>query len=165
MNTFSRIFIFIILSITVVSCTRNDAQEEYERSAYAQAEGFTSTDFNGNIEGSEDEDDWRTSPFYTGLASVEPVFPNPVSYGTTANLDVYLNGASFTSVLELGYLDISGNWVQLQFMEDVTDFSVNTMLINTQLFGSNAEIGRGLYRLILIDGSQRIITYGDIRID
>lgn len=165
MNSSSISYLFVLLLFILSSCTSNDAQESFERRAYNPAEGITQTDNNANIIGSADDDDWQTSPFYSGLASIEPAFPNPVLYGTTSNLDVFMNGNSLTSILELGYFDFQDRWNQISVKEDVSEFSAISFIVNTELFGSNAELARGTHRLIIFDANQRVVTYGDIQID
>ncbi len=155
----------ILLLFLTFGCTNNDAQSDFERQAFSPADGITQTDENGNIVGNPDTDDWRTSPFYAGLAEINPVFPNPVLYSSSATLDVFLNGTPLTSVLELGYFDFQNRWTQVQRVDGVTDFSQNPLIVNPASFGSNASLARGTYRLVLLDGNQRVITYGDIEIE
>ena len=160
---------FSLLVLILGGCNNNDAQREFEREAYQNPNGITETDFHGNVN-SEDPDDWRVSPLYTGLVTIDPpLFPNPVPYGTIANLNVYLNGTTTTSYLELGYLDprsTSGRaWVQIQIIDNTTDLSVNAFQINPAQFGSDVSTARGTYRLIVFDGNQEMITYGDITIE
>lgn len=163
---FIPIILFFALLLTA-ACSNNDAQQEFESQAYQPAEGITQTDNNSTIIGDADPDDWRTSPFYSGLAVIQPIFPNPVPYGSSATLEVQLNGSSFTSILDLRFFDTFTNtWQQVEFRDDVSgDFSLTTMRIDPKFFGSNVEIARGTYRLVLFDGNQRIITYGDITIE
>jgi hypothetical protein len=157
--------LLLLLSFFLVYCNPNDAQQEFERQAYAAAANITPTDFNGNTTGETDDDDWRISPFYAGLARINPLFPNPVPYGNTGTLEIFMNGTPYTTVLVLGFIDIRNEWVQVAFQDDVTDFSQNTLLVNPEIFGSNVDNARGTYRLILLDGNQRVITYGDVIIE
>lgn len=164
MKKISSSLLFVALLLLLVSCAGDDAQDSFEREAYGFAENITETNFQGDIV-SRDDDDWRVSPFYTGIVDISPVFPNPVSYVSTATLEVFINGSPLSSYLELGYLDDVGNWNQLEVKESVGDFSLNSFRINPIQFGANADLAKGIYRLILIDGNQRIITYGDLIIE
>ncbi|GAB5408284.1 MAG: hypothetical protein BalsKO_06490 [Balneolaceae bacterium] len=157
--------LYLFIFITILSCTSNDAQESFERQAFSQAEGITQTDNNSNVVGEPDEDDWRTSPFYSAIANVEPAFPNPILYGTTATIDIDMRGNSLTSLLELGYFDFQDRWTQLDLREDISEFSTTPLTINSQIFGTNASLARGFYRVVVFDGNQRVITYGDIEIE
>ncbi len=161
----SRLILLLPVFLVMLSCTNNDAQSEFEQKAYSQPEGITQTDQNGNVVGDEDPDDWRTSPFYAGLAEIEPSFPNPLLYSETASLEVFLNGTPFTSILELGYFDFQDRWTQIDLEQDISEFSVSSLTIDPQFFGSNVSLARGTYRLIVFDGNQRVITYGDITIE
>lgn len=162
----SSLLLFIPLFFLTVSCGGNDAQDSFEREAYRLAENITRTNYQGDVDPDHiDNDDWRVSPFYTGIADIDPVFPNPVPYVDNATLEVYINGSPLSSYLELFYIDDSGRPVQLEVQESVGDFTLNTFRINPIQFGANADLAKGIYRLILIDGNQRIITYGDIMIE
>lgn len=165
MKISSLFFLSLFISLVSISCTSNDAQEDFERLAFSQAEGITQTDNNSTIIGEPDEDDWRSSPFYSAIASIEPAFPNPILYGTTATIDVDMRGNSLTSLLELGYFDFQNRWTQLDLREDISEFSTTPLTINSELFGSNADLARGLYRLVIFDANQRVVTYGDIEIE
>lgn len=164
MKKISSLLLCLTLLSVLISCGGNDAQDSFEREAYKLADNITVTNFQGEVI-TKDDDDWRVSPFYTGIADISPAFPNPVPYVDTATLEVFINGSPLSSYLELGYLDELGNWNQLEVQESVGDFTLNTFRINPVQFGANADLAKGLYRLILIDGNQRIITYGDIMIE
>lgn len=161
----SRLIFLLPVFLVMLSCTNNDAQSEFEQQAYSQPEGITQTNQNGTVVGDEDQDDWRTSPFYAGLAEIEPAFPNPLLFSETASIEVQLIGAPFTSILELGYFDFQDRWTQIDLEQDVLEFSVNSLTIDPKFFGSNASLARGTYRVIVFDGNQRVITYGDITIE
>ena len=49
-------------------------------------------------------------------------------------------------------------------MDITSDFEFVSFLINTRQFGSTAEQARGIHRMLLFDGNQRLITYGDLLI-
>jgi hypothetical protein len=165
---FSKLLIFVVIAL-VAGCTSNDAQDEFEREAYRDAQGITETDFNGDVIGEPDPDDWRISPLYIGLAEVvSPAFPNPVQHGTTSRIEVELKGIPYTTRLELGFFDnrfAQRRWQEIDIYEDATEYNIASLSINTILFGSNASEARGTYRLILLDDNQRVITYGDITIE
>lgn len=168
MDNLIKTLLLLTLIVGLGACNRNDAQDEFEQKAFQPADGITQTDFNSNIVGDPDPDDWRTSPFYTGLADIEPSYPNPIQFGTNARLDVFLNGIPYTTVLELGYFDTrlsDSPWIQIDLYQDATEFSTPSLNINTDFFGNTVDEARGTYRLVLFDSNQRVITYGDIRIE
>jgi hypothetical protein len=165
MQKFAHPFIlFITLLVVAAACSGNDAQNRFESQAYAEPSNITETQFDGSTI-RIDSDDWRISPLYVGLIEVEPIFPNPIQYGTNANLEVVINGATINSSLELGYLTETNNWFPLQIQEVNSDFELVTFLVDTRQFGSNADQARGIHRMLLFDGSRRLISYGDILIE
>ena len=159
--TFALSFFLLIAT----SCTNNDAQAEFEQQAYAEPEGITRTDQNGNVVGDPDDDDWRSSPFYAGIAIIEPAFPNPVLFGTDVEINMDLSGNSFTSYIQVGYFDFNDRWTQLTERFDILENDFFTLRFNAGLFGSDVSTARGDYRLILFDGNNRVISYGDIRVE
>ncbi len=161
-----RLFLILIVSFFVASCTNNDAQVKFEQQAFSDANGITRTNQNGGIEGEPDDDDWRTSPFYSGLVTVEPAFPNPVLYGTTTEINMDFVGNSFTSYVQLVYFDFNDRPTQLAERFDILENDFFTLRFNAgELFGSDVSTARGTYRLIIFDGNNRVISYGDITIE
>lgn len=154
---------FLIQSVFWLTCTQDDAQQQFEAEAYQPASGYTKTDLQQNVL-ETDKQDWRVSPFYEGLLQVLPLFPNPINYGGTAYIEITLNGAPIQSYLELGYLNFNQRWVPLQQEIVNSEFELVTFVIDTRNFGSSAELARGLHRLLLYDGNQRLITFGDLLI-
>ncbi len=164
MNSINRLLIpyfFLPLGLLLGSCQQDSAQQQYEAEAYGPIEGYTETDLQQNIL-SEDKKDWQVSPYYEGLIQILPLFPNPISYGGTAYLEMTLNGAPVQSYVELGYLNFNNQWIPLQQEIVSSEFELITFVIDSRNFGSSAELARGLHRLLLYDGNQRLITYGDI---
>ena len=147
----------------MMSCTNDDAQSKFEAQAYAEAANYTETNFQGDVV-RPDNDDWRISPIYIGLATVQPIFPNPVQFGTNLTLEIDINGAPVSSTIEVGFLNESNQWIFLQQQDLQNDFEQLTFLINTRQFGSSLEQAQGLKRLLIFDGNQRLISYGDILI-
>ncbi len=145
------------------SCTNDDAQSKFEIQAYSEPANYTETNFQGDIV-RNDTDDWRISPLYQGLASVQPIFPNPVQFGTNVTLEIDIKGAPASSSIEVGYLNQSNQWIFLQQQDLQNDFELLTFLINTRQFGSSLSQAQGIKRMLVFDGNQRLISYGDILI-
>ena len=146
-----------------LNCTNDDAQQKFERQAYGEAANYTETNFQGDVV-QQDTDDWRISPLYQGLAEVRPIFPNPIQYGSNINLEVELNGATTGTIIELGYLNESNSWFPLQIQDIISDYELVTFVVDTRQFGGSAEQARGIHRMLLFDGNQRLISYGDLLI-
>ena len=154
-------FTLLLLGLLLTTCQQDSAQQQYEAEAYGPIEGYTQTDLQQNVL-SQDTKDWQVSPYYEGLIRILPLFPNPISYGGTAYLEITLNGAPIQSYLELGYLNFNNQWIPLQQETVSSEFELVTFVIDSRNFGSSAELAHGLHRLLLYDGNQRLITYGDI---
>lgn len=163
-KNYSSIFFLAIIVLALNNCTNDEAQKNFETQAYSKPSNYTETSFQGDIV-QIDNDDWRIAPLYIGLADVRAIFPNPVQYGSNINLEVKINGAPVGSTIKLGYLNTSNDWLFLQAMDVSSDFEFVSFSIKTPQLGSTAEQARGIHRLLLFDGNQRIITYGDLFIE
>lgn len=162
-NHFITLLILVIVAFTGWSCANDDAQSKFEVQAYGEPANYTETNFQGDIV-RNDTDDWRISPLYQGLASVQPIFPNPVQFGTNVTLEIDIKGAPASSSIEVGYLNQSNQWIFLQQQDLQNDFELLTFLINTRQFGSSLSQAQGIKRMLVFDGNQRLISYGDILI-
>ena len=60
------------------------------------------------------------------------------------------------------YMHGYNRWIPLQQETVGSEFELVTFVIDSRNFGSSAELARGLHRVLLYDGNQRLITYGDI---
>ena len=155
----SVVFIFVALN----SCTNNDAQRQFVNEAYAPAEGITEVDNQRNVI-SNDSDDWRVSPIYSGLVNIEPPYPNPVDYSNVAELVIDFNGAPLSSSVQLRFINFNGDPVLIDQQDVTGEFELISFRIDSRLFGNSVELAEGIHRLLIFDGAQRLITYGDIQI-
>lgn len=162
-NHFIILLILVFVAFMGWSCANDDAQSKFEVQAYGEPANYTETNFQGDIV-RNDTDDWRISPLYQGLASVQPIFPNPVQFGTNVTLEIDIKGAPASSSIEVGYLNQSNQWIFLQQQDLQNDFELLTFLINTRQFGSSLSQAQGIKRMLVFDGNQRLISYGDILI-
>lgn len=162
-NHFITLLILVFVAFMGWSCANDDAQSKFEVQAYGEPANYTETNFQGDIV-RNDTDDWRISPLYQGLASVQPIFPNPVQFGTNVTLEIDIKGAPASSSIEVGYLNQSNQWIFLQQQDLQNDFELLTFLINTRQFGSSLSQAQGIKRMLVFDGNQRLISYGDILI-
>ena len=115
--------------------------------------------------GIADGDDWRVGPaFGTRVQVVQPVTPNPVGAGETATLTV--DAKDVPSGLYLYRLSADGRLVPLGSPGTSYASAAASDFYTFSFFGSEATPGvTGLYRLFLLDGGGRIVTYGDVQVE
>jgi hypothetical protein len=165
----------ITLSATLfINCSKNDDQRQFEQQARSQPQGITQTDAQGNVMDA-DPDDWRISPMYRGLVSVgvgisdsQPPYPNPMQFNQTLNLSIYVSNTETLDRIEIFTFEISSQLNGPIYTESdisspqlVSPTNLNGEFISSSSGGSQAS---GLYRLLIYDGQQNLITYGDVRI-
>lgn len=159
----------IFLLFSAAACGQNDDQRDFERKAFSLPDGITETDERGQIvDGNEDPDDWRIAPFFAGLVFIDPLpGPNPVTIGDRITFSIsspIIDGISF---LEIIVLLQDGTNFQPKSVYGPARFDLSeSIIIDPVLFGrtGTAESARGLHRIILLDGRENVISYGDVKV-
>lgn len=154
----------------LISCGQQDDQREFERQAHSPPENFTETQ-DGNEIINEDPDDWRIAPFFEGQLEVAPAWPNPVQSTDAVHFQVDLSyGIESLRLLRLRvyHYDLQNPFRHLREEELGINSSI---LIDLQFTASELSLfntpgeREGLYRVILFDERDNVITYGDIQVN
>ena len=158
--------VFLMLLFSLMSCTRNDAQRDFEKEAYSFPDNFTETTNQGEVQ-NVDDDDWRTSPLFQGLIEIVPPYPNPVSTNQLVQFEVEVTGVQSVNGLEVlvrmednSFRTLYTDFETLQ--PGLTTFQINP--IEFAEFG-NPEGARGLNRIYIFNANQQMISYGDIMVE
>lgn len=157
----------ILLILLLFGCSKSDDQIEFEDQAYAAPDGITETTSDANQEPiSVDPDDWRISPMYQGLVRFETLpHPNPVQRNTTIQFDMYVNVIEGIPGLLIHIYDPLDRRLGLRiYNEEQNTLPVGPKLIilDTSIFPQNSSTN--LYRIIIFDGRDNVVSYGDIEI-
>jgi len=157
----------ILLIVMAAGCSQNRDQRDFENQAFRSPDGFTQTSPSGEVLDS-DPDDWRIAPFFQGLVEVRPAYPNPVQTTGQVKIDVEVTGIEAVSGLRLVvfYFD---DTIEPVYIDQRAPLPPGLSVINV----NPIELGRfntvesalGLHRVILMDGNENIITYGDIKVE
>lgn len=154
-----------------VGCSKSDDQRRFEEEALKTPDGITKTKASGEVT-STDNDDWRISPMYRSLITVglqddQPPYPNPVNYNSNLTIQLYFHTDNPVSAIDIRTFRYpsDNNFPQIKFLQQDDLSTYNTITIQAK----NIAIGQGssasgTYRLLLYDGHQNLITYGDIEI-
>lgn len=170
MKKFYYPLLLILLVIVSYSCTRNDAQREFEKEAYRIPANFTETTPQGEVI-SRDEDDWRISPLFQGLIEISPPFPNPSNTTSAIVVEFDVTGVQAVSGIEVVvFFDNHDPSYGSNLLYDDTgtletgfdSFQINPLDLGEQPV---AESARGLHRIFIYDGRRQLISYGDIKIE
>jgi hypothetical protein len=156
------------MMVSLAGCQTDDdnRQKEFEQEAYSTPSSITKTTFNGTVE-SRDSDDWRVSPFYAGLLTVQPPFPNPANPTQTVQLLVTIQSLDVLSRVRVWTFDASRPsalwpvWNSTSLGPGILEIPMNPM--NFTPSGSVNDI-RTTHRIILTDQLDQVITYGDVQI-
>jgi hypothetical protein len=163
-------FVIILSVFLMLGCGQDDDQRQFEQEAFQLPGGITETEGNGSIV-SEDPDDWRIAPFFQGLISIEPIYPNPVSIGDQLSLDINVLGIDAVSGLTVAVLNEDAANAPFRSLYTVNQNplppGLTSIPINPVELGrfNNPESARGIHRLIIYDGRQNIISYGDVLVE
>lgn len=166
MRFFFGLMSFLLL-ILITGCENSEDQKVFENEALQVADNFTSTSANGEIV-REDPDDWRISPFYQGLVEVRPAYPNPVQTTDQLFLEIRVTGIDAVYGLDVlvFYPDGTVKVLYEDFQQPIPT-GLSVIPLNPLLLGrfNTVESARGLHRLIVTDGSETIISYGDVQVE
>lgn len=158
----------LISSISWSGCSSDDDEQRlFERKAFQEPSGITRTNSSGAIQ-SEDSEDWRVSPFYAGLVQVDPAYPNPTFATDQVNIHVTVNSIDVIRGLLVGVYDPAyGVRVIWSLYENPLPVGLEVIQLNTMQFGrfNTIESARGLHRVILFDGNENVLSYGDILVE
>lgn len=167
----SLIAVSIVASIALVlaGCSKSDDQRKFENRAFTEPSGITEMNVNGQRvqNGEYDVDDWTIGPMFGGLVEIAtPAFPNPVPLNSTLRIDIEILGYNPVSGMEIySFRFPDENPVGLNII-DQSELSPGILTINInpqQIAGSTP--GQGTYRILIYDGRQNLISYGDVRIE
>lgn len=167
--TVALLLMFLIFSAAGCS-SQDDEQRDFEQQAFSFPEGFTETDGSGRVI-NEDPDDWRTAPFFQGLVFVDPAFPNPVQVSDQLMINIEISGIDAVSGLSVVVLIESGAHPEFRpvYTDPQSPMPTGISVINIspiQLGRFNTvESARGLHRLIILDGRNNVISYGDVMVE
>lgn len=159
------LFIASIFFLFLTGCNQSSDQREFEQAAFSTPDGFTSTNNRGEVI-NRDPDDWRIAPFFQGLIEIDPAYPNPVQSNEQVSIDRVVTGIESVSGFRVLAFYSSNN---LQFIFD--DFrrplptGLQTVPLQAADIAQFAENPQGLYRIIILDANENVITYGDIMIE
>ena len=156
-----------MLLLFLVGCDLNQNQNEFENQAFKTPENYTKTNGNGEIE-LADSDDWRVSPLFINSIEVfVPAYPNPTT-GQNITIEFLVSGIDAVPGLIIYVLRPNRTLAQI-YTHSLN--SLPTGLIQISLdpatFSSIGSISgsQGLSRLLFYDNLDRIITYGDIKVE
>lgn len=171
----SALYLFSLLfagCLLLAGCSKSDDQREFENQARTEPEGITETDSNGNIIDT-DPDDWQISPLYRGLITIgtpddQPPYPNPLSFNQELTINIYIRSLETLNRLEVRTFEFPSqeNFPLTPVRDDISTPTLETITLSGQLISgsSGGSQASGLYRILIYDGQQNLITYGDIRI-
>ena len=164
--------LFLLGPCLLLSCSKSDDQRTFEQEALRAPQNITETSGDPSDEGRTDSDDWRISPMYQGLIAIgQPYtrfpYPNPLHYNDRLILELYLRGVETLSGIEIHAVDslrhISGPIASQNGLS-------STSLVSFDISGSaiagasGGDHSSGLYRILIFDSRQNIISYGDVRV-
>lgn len=159
---------FLMLS----SCSKSDDQRAFENEAFSTPTGITETNSSGDTIGNVDEADWQVAPMYSGLIQLKSEFsdypyPNPLGYNQTLTIQLKFNSTDVLNGIEiLKFRFPSDSKPQLKYIQgDQISSSVENIPIEGKIIADGpGESARTLYRILIYDGKQNLISYGDIEI-
>lgn len=164
--------ILLFVGFLAADCSKSNDQRDFENQALSEPRGFTQTSADGTV-GDTDPDDWRISPMYRGLISIgtpddQPPYPNPLPFNQNLTINLYIRSIETLNRIEVYAFEFPSEAnAPIAVREDISSPTLETLTLSGQLIsGSSGGSGAaGLYRILIYDGQQNVITYGDIRVE
>lgn len=158
-----------MLPVFLVSCSGSDDQREFEQQALSTPSGFTETDASGAVTGDVDPDDWRIAPFFQGLVEIQPAYPNPVQTTENVNIEITITGVEAVRGLDI-MVWFDGGHVQSVYQDPGNPLNPGLIVarfsaLDLSRFDNGGEGARGLRRVLIFDGNDNLISYGDIKVE
>lgn len=170
-ETFRHIpLLLIVLPILLISCTITPDQREFENEAYSIPSNYTPTNIHGEVteQGEVDPDDWRIGPMFSGIVEVqEYAYPNPVPPNSAVRIDLYfLDSSRISGLTVLGFSNDPNDrsFIQSEDGSGIND-GVFTLRLNSNTFYQQGVGSSPLYRVLIYDQNNNLITYGDIKVE
>ncbi len=168
------ICLVVLAALALAGCAKSDKQREFENEAFSTPQGITEMTANGRLVdgGNVDSDDWRIGPQFQGLirfaSPAVGAYPNPVNLNGDLTIEVDIIGFESIMGLEILVFSDPGMLSPPIYVENQTNLSpgVKVITLDPGLFsqvgqGSGAS---GIYRLLIYDGRQNLISYGDVEV-
>lgn len=169
----SRILILLFCAgYLLTGCSKSNDQRDFEKQARSEPQNITETDGQGNVINA-DPDDWRIGPTYSGLVSIgtpdnQPPYPNPLPFNQDLTINIYIRSIETLKRIEVYSFErpsqVNG---PLSVLQNFTTPTLETITLSGETISgsSGGSQASELYRLLIYDGQQNLITYGDIRIE
>ncbi len=156
----------VLISLFLIAgCNQSSDQRDFEREAFNLPDGITETSNNGSIVNS-DPDDWRIAPFFQGVVEVDPAYPNPVLSSEQVSLDVVVTGVeSVTGLRVYAYYGDNNIRPVFQDLRSPVPPGLTSLPLSPLDIAQFRENPQGTYRIVLVDASENVISYGDIRVE
>lgn len=153
-------------------CSKSDDQRQFEDQARTEPSGITEMTAGGEpVSNKEDPDDWHVAPMFAGYVEVEkPAFPNPVSFNSNLRIELsVLPGLDNLQYIEVWAFEFPNQFHPgpLATIDNVSSSQLLTLNLTAgNITGSSGGSGAsGTYRLMLYDGRENLISYGDVRVE
>ncbi|TYP94844.1 hypothetical protein LX73_0133 [Fodinibius salinus] len=164
-------WITVFSVLLLMGCSKSNDQRDFENRALTTPDKITKTDSNGEIVGQTDPDDWRVGPMYNRLISIsselsDPPHPNPLPYNSTLNLQIEFNVSDPVNVIVIRKfrLPTDTQFPLLRQLDQSELIDFNSIALEGSNIAENTT-KEGLYRILIYDGKQNLISYGDVRIE
>lgn len=159
----------LLLCLVIQACTVNQDQEQFENEAFTLPSNFTPTDVHGDIdEERKDPDDWRIGPMFSGAVEIlYPANPNPVTFNSHFEIELWFNSSDRISGLNV--LAFRDNPEQPMFILEEPGSDIDNGVFSIRLtpadFHTEGVGTEPLYRILIFDANENLITYGDVKIN
>lgn len=156
----------LLFGLLLLGCGKSDDQKEFEDQAFSTPSGYTETIDANHEPDKVDPDDWRISPMYQGIVSFNVIpWPNPVTFNGQLNFDLGILPQGVSNIDIYVFSESSQNL--LGPIDNISSTELQGGNVNIRLAASNfSNTGSsGLFRILILDGQEDVISYGDVQVN
>jgi hypothetical protein len=172
--------LFCLVAFICVSCSNyNEEQQDFKMRALRPPSGIMAMNINKkhpkNSKGDEsDSTDWRTAPRFSGIISFKPPipayypYPNPASCSQPITLSVDVKDVNAINLLNIYAFqqpdEVLKNPLKINYRLHT---GIKTITLNPQKFArcNGVSTNSNTWRIIIFDSRQRVVTYGDVKVN
>jgi len=160
--------LLLSISLLINACSKSNDQRDFEDRALTPPQNISEFTANGQpVPDRNDPDDWRIGPMFRGLIDIEtPAHPNPVNFNSSFTINIDVKGFDAINGLEIFAFQDPQQFIGPVFVSNETTLppGITTVIIEPSQFAQAAS-GSSLFRIVIFDNNENLISYGDVQVN
>lgn len=159
--------LLLLCGMLLLSCSKSNDQRRFEDQALTPPQNISEYTANGQpVQNRNDPDDWRIGPMFRSLVTIQtPAHPNPVNFNSSFAIDIDIRGFESINGLQIFAFQDPNRPIGPLFVSEQSQLppGVTTVILEPTQFAQSAS-GDTVFRILIYDNQQNLISYGDIEV-